>query len=93
LSCVLKRGAGGAYIFETVEILVSLSTCLTVERLLLLHAQGSWVRSTGLGVHNGEGSIAVLVQLLCLVTVCLVIPVGRLISKYFREMEHMQILT
>lgn len=92
-SCILKKWAVGAYIFETVEILVPLSACLTVEWLLLLHAQGSRVRSTSLGVHNGEGSIAVLVQLLCLVTVCLVIPVGRLISKYFGGMEYTQILT
>jgi hypothetical protein len=70
----LGRKSCPTYIFQPIQILVSLATGFTVERLLLLHAQSSWVGGTSLWVDNREGTVAVFVQLLSLVAVCLVIP-------------------
>ncbi len=52
------------YIFETVEILVSLAASLAVKWLLLLHAESSGIWCTGFRIHNGECAVSVFVQLL-----------------------------
>jgi hypothetical protein len=49
------------YVFETVEVLVPLAADITLERLLLLHAECTWVRGRCLWVDDGEGTITVLV--------------------------------
>jgi hypothetical protein len=63
------------YVFQAVEVLVPLAACFAVERLLLFHTEGTWIRSTSLWVNDRKGSVAVLVQLLGLVTVSLVVSV------------------
>jgi hypothetical protein len=39
----MERGAG-AYIFETVQVLVAFATNFTFVRLLLFHPESSWIR-------------------------------------------------
>lgn len=52
------------YVFETVEVLVPLAADITLERLLLLHAQCPRVWSASLGVDDGKGAVAIFMQLL-----------------------------
>ena len=68
---ILEHGA--THIFETVQVLVALSARLALERLLLFHAHGSWVRSTCLWIYNGEGAVLILMQPLGGVPVRLVV--------------------
>jgi hypothetical protein len=68
------RGFCVSHVFQAVKVLVTLAAGFTAERLLFLHAQCSGVRSTGLRVDDGKGTVSILVQLLCLVTMCLVVP-------------------
>lgn len=65
------------YIFESVQVLVPLTADLALVRLLLLHAECARVWRRCLRVDDGEGAVAVLVQLLRLVTVRLVVS-GRM---------------
>jgi hypothetical protein len=67
-----------AYIFESVKILVALATNLAFVRLLLFHTQSTRVRGRCFWIYNREGTISILMQLLGLVTVCLVISVSLL---------------
>lgn len=69
------------YVFQAVKVLVTLAAGFTAERLLLLHAQRSRIRSTGLRVDDGKGTVSILVQLLCLVTMCLVVPAILLVCR------------
>lgn len=64
---------GHAYIFKTVQILVTLATSFAVEGLLLLHTECAGVGSACLGIDNGKCAVTILVQLLCLVAMRLVI--------------------
>jgi len=56
-----RRLKGISYIFEPVEVFVSLAAHVTLERLLFFHACCAWVGSASLWIHNGKGAIAVLV--------------------------------
>lgn len=67
------RAGIATYVFQPVQILVTFPASLAVERLFLLHAQRSGVGSASFGVDDGKGSVAVFVQLLRLVTMCLVV--------------------
>lgn len=51
-------------IFEAVQILVPLAAELASVRFLLFHSQRAWVRSASLRIDYGEGSIAILMELL-----------------------------
>lgn len=62
------------YVFQPVEVLVSLAARLAVEWLLLFHAHSARVGRTRLRVDDGKSSVAVLVQLLSLVAMSLVVP-------------------
>ena len=64
------------YVFESVQILVSLATRLAVERLLFLHTKGSGIRRAGLGIDDRKSSVSILVQLLSLMAMCFVVPEG-----------------
>lgn len=68
------------YIFESVQVLVPLTADLALVRLLLLHAECARVWRRCLRVDDGEGAVAVLMQLLRLVTVRLVVS-GRMKSE------------
>lgn len=61
------------YVFQTVQVLVPFAASLAAERLLLLHAQGAGIGSASLGVDDGEGPIAVLMQLLRLMAMSFVV--------------------
>lgn len=61
------------HVFEAVQILVTLSTNVTLIRLLLLHTQCSRIWCRGFWVDNRECSISIFMQLLSLMSVCLVI--------------------
>lgn len=56
----LSEAWGDAYIFQTVQVLISLATDVALVRLLLLHSQSTGIRSGRLGIDNGKCSIAVL---------------------------------
>ena len=56
-------------VFETVEILVPLAAHLAAIWLLLLHADGTRIGYRGKRVHDGEGTVVVLFQLLVLMAV------------------------
>lgn len=73
-ACTSIMGVCATHVFQAVKVLVTLAAGFTAERLLLLHPQCSGVRSTGLRVDDGKGTVSILVQLLCLVTMCLVVP-------------------
>lgn len=73
---MLRQERLGTYVFETVEVLVSLAACFAIEWLLLLHAESPRIWRTGFGINDGECAVAVLVQLLRLVTVGFVISGG-----------------
>ena len=64
------------YVFESVQILVSLATRLAVERLLFLHTKGSGVWRAGFGIDNRKSPVSILVQLLSLMAMCFVVPEG-----------------
>lgn len=76
-----KSRSRRAYVFEAIQILISLPASLAVKGLLLLHTKSAGVRGTGLGVDNGEGTVAVFVQLLRLVAVGLVVSELDIVSK------------
>ena len=63
-------------VFQAVEVLVPLAADVALEGLLLLHAQGAGIGCRGLRVHDGEGAVAVLVELLRVMSVLLMIPEG-----------------
>jgi len=46
-------------VFEPVQVLVALLADIALVRLLLLHAQGPWIRRLGVGVNDGEGSVSI----------------------------------
>lgn len=62
------------HVFQPIQILVAFAAGLAVERLFLFHTHCSRVRGTRFRIYNGECSVAVLVQLLRLMAMCLVIP-------------------
>jgi hypothetical protein len=62
-----------AVVLETVKVLVPLAANLTTIWLLLLHADGAGVWDRSEGVHDGEGAILVLLELLVLMAVLLVV--------------------
>jgi hypothetical protein len=64
---------GLTHVFKTIQVLISFAAGFAAKGLLLLHAQGAWIRSTRLRVNDGKGTIAVLVQLLGLMAVRFVI--------------------
>lgn len=70
-----QGGEEETYVFETVEVLVTLAADLTLIWLLLFHAESAWVGRRGFRVDDGESAIAILMQLLGLVTVSLVVSV------------------
>ena len=70
----IDRSIATAYVFETIQVLVPLPTGLAVEGLFLLHAKCTGIRRTRFGVHDRESAVSVLVQLLGLVTMCLMVP-------------------
>jgi hypothetical protein len=72
------------YVFEAVQVLVPLSAHLTLEGLLLLHAQSTRIRGAGLGIDDGEGTVAVLMQLLRRVAVGLVVPTVIVVNTHPR---------
>ena len=61
------------YVFQPVQILVAFATNLTFVRLLLLHTKSAWVGGRGLRINDRKGTISILMQTLCLMTVSLVI--------------------
>jgi hypothetical protein len=67
---------GVTYIFEAVEVLVSLIADLTRVGLLFLHAKSTRVWYTRVWVDNGESAVLVLVQLLVRVSMSFVISVA-----------------
>jgi hypothetical protein len=67
-------------VFEAVEILVSLTTCVAPIGLLLLHANRARVRYRSQRVNNGKGSVLVLFELLVLVTMLETISIDVLLQ-------------
>jgi hypothetical protein len=67
-------------VFQPVQVLVALSTCLAAKGLLLFHPQGSWIRRTCFRVNNRESAITIFVELLSLMTVRLVVPIAVLVD-------------
>ena len=49
------------YIFQSIQILISLATDIAFVRLLLFHAESSRVRGGGFWVHNREGAVSIVV--------------------------------
>lgn len=60
-------------IFETIQVLVTLSADFALEGLLLFHAHRTGIWCTCLRVDDGERTVSVLVQLLCGMAVCFVV--------------------
>lgn len=69
------------HVFQAVKILVPLATCFAAKGLFLFHAQCAGIGSTCLGIDDRKCSISVFVQLLRLMTMRLVIPVIRNVSR------------
>lgn len=70
------------YVFQAVQILVTLATNVALIWLLLLHAECAGIGRRCLGIHNGESPIAILMELLSLMSMRLV--VSELVSLVFR---------
>ncbi len=62
------------YIFQTIQVLVSLVTVFTLVWLLLLHSSFTGIRRRCLGIDDGKGAVSIFMQLLVLMTVLLVVP-------------------
>ncbi len=74
---IVSRGSSSlrmTYVFQPIQILVSLATDIAFVRLLLFHAESSWVGGRSLRIHDRKRAVSILMQLLRLVTVRLVIP-------------------
>ena len=56
-------------IFEAIEILIPFAADIAPIGLVLLHAEGSWVRAESVGIDNGECAVFVCGELLSVVTV------------------------
>ena len=69
------------YIFEAVQVLITLAADITLIWLLLLHPERAWIWRRSLRVNNGESTVAVLMKLLGLMAMSLVVP-GDLVSKH-----------
>jgi hypothetical protein len=54
-------------VFEAVQVLVPLAADLAAIRFLLLHAEGTRVRSRCFWVNDGECTISIIMQLLIVV--------------------------
>jgi hypothetical protein len=67
------RREGETYIFQTVQVLIALSADIALVWLLLLHTKSSRVWGRSLGVNDRKRAIPVLVELLGLMSVCLVV--------------------
>ena len=61
------------YIFQAVQILVAFATDLAFVRLLLFHTECAWIWCRGFRIDNGECSVAIFVEALCLMAMSLVI--------------------
>ena len=60
-------------ILKAVEVLVSLAAVFTAVRFLFFHSQGSGIRRRGFGIHDGERSVGIVMELLICMTV---LPLG-----------------
>ena len=56
-------------VFEAVEVLVPFAAHLAAIRLLLLHTDGSGVGNRRDRIHDGEGAVLILLELLILMAV------------------------
>lgn len=56
-------------VFETVEVLVPLLANVALVWLLLFHSHGARIWCLGVGVDNREGSVAILMESLIVMTV------------------------
>lgn len=54
-------------VFQSIQVLVPLSTMFAAIRLFFLHAEGTRIRCGSLGIDDGERTVAIVVQ--CLVDV------------------------
>ena len=78
------------YIFEAVQVLITLAADITLIRLLLLHPERAWIGRRSLRVNNGESAVAVLMKLLGLMAMSLVVP-GDLVSKHMRGVHDVKL--
>ena len=68
-------------VFESVEILVSFSACVTFEWFMFFHAKGSRVWAQSFGIDDGECTVFVGVELLGIVAML------KLVSQLSRQID------